>query len=212
MTETHMFTPAADTSLAFRDDASGRRYAAGIVVPWGIRMLNTDTGEWEQFTEGAFDEFFERGSAEDLDIYFRMRHKSDPSSHIVGRAVKAENRPEGQWVEFRMATDDKSLDVWRQLNDRTLRRLSVEFLNLDPTVAVNDDPHQPQGLVTRAAMLGTAVVERPFYPDATVTSTRSLVDGVANIEPDGAIVPPKPTRAFSALRSWSDTTRQRYLP
>lgn len=203
------FGVPVDSEMAFRDDGAGRRYASGIVVPWDVRMQNVKTGEWEQFVRGAFDGFFAEKSIEDIDVYFRMYHRDHPESLIIGRGIATRNTEEGQWVEFRMATDRDSLAVWQKLNDRTLRRLSIEFGNLAPQNSkLGGDPHKPQGLVTEAALFGTAVVERAFYPNAEITATRD----VGTTDQNGATLPVNKKRSVRAFRSWSQSQRMRYLP
>ena len=148
--------------------ADGRNYVSGIVVPFD-ETIEID-GRTETFERGAFTDWIADGELDQVPL--RWLHTSGELLPI-GVAVLATEREEGLFVEFRMATTEMADEVFRLVEDETLSYFSVEFLNRSPNRPIpNGDKSAAQGRVTRADLMGSAIVEYPAYSRAKVLSTR----------------------------------------
>ena len=167
LTLTAPVTPR-DAVLTRAED--GRNYVSGIVVPFD-EPFTTETGS-EVFRRGAFADWLEDPDTTLDTVPLRWMH-SRGELLPIGVAVRAEERDAGLWVEFRLATTQDARDVFILVEDRTLRYFSIEFINRSPNrPPPSPDKSKPQGVVTRAFLIGTAIVEHPAFRDATVTAVR----------------------------------------
>ena len=150
--------------------ADGRNYVSGIVVPFD-ETIEID-GRTETFERGAFTDWIADGELDQVPL--RWQHTSGELLPI-GVAVLANEREEGLFVEFRMATSEMADEVFRLVEDETLSYFSVEFINRSPNRPIpNGDKSAAQGRVTRADLMGSAIVEYPAYSRAKVLSTRDM--------------------------------------
>lgn len=170
-----------EAELACRTGDDGRRFLAGITVPYGRRSDPVLVGGRRVL------EMFRPGSArvDPRGIVLRSRHPdpqlrgADRVNTIIGRAVATEQRDEGLWAEFRMSRDAEAERLWGMADDGTLNGLSVEFSQSpDRGFACRELPapsreELPLRIVTSAVVHGTALVDHPAYADAAVAITRA---------------------------------------
>lgn len=182
-----------DAELACRTGADGRRYLAGIAVPYGRRSDPVRIGGRrmiEMFAAGAAKIDPRRG------VVLRSRHPdpalrgADRVDTIIGRATSHEQQPEGLWAEFRLARSEKAERLWGMADDGTLTGLSVEFpQRADAGYAYRDLPapsadELPLRIVQSAPIRGCALVDHGAYADAGVSVTRAADDPMTGAELD----------------------------
>ncbi len=142
--------------LQFREESAEEGFLEGIAVPWDqtVTIRNADGT--------SFLERFESGSVElDGTVWLYDSHKTP-----IGVVEAAETRAEGLFIRAKLALSDLAKNVYEQLKNGALNKLSVGFTPLTH----RDD----NGVIVRTLtrLREVSVVARPAYSLASVLSIR----------------------------------------
>lgn len=201
--------------LACRTDGDGRRYVAGIVVPYGRRSEPVRIAGrlmHEMFAARAAHVDPARG------MVLRSGHPrpgmtdSQRNDTLIGRAVEHEQRDEGLWAEFRLSRRAAAQELWGMADDGTLTSLSVEFSEATRSgykyrdLPAPSKDELPLRIISHARVRGAALVDHGAYADAAVTAVRSapldLGPWIAMSDGDG-----RPLLTADQVRAWQPGAR-----
>ncbi|MCC8930825.1 HK97 family phage prohead protease [Rhodococcus sp. I2R] len=160
-------TAAVDTEVEIRTAAIGvvdeqTRIISGIAVPFGqVAEIRTQSGSYrESFAQGVF--------ADDAPATVHANHGWKTRGELpVGTVISGKNRPEGYYVECRIANTARGDEVLELARDGVLKYFSVGFL---------PGTHETRDGVlvrTKAALREVSITEVPAYKGAAIESVRS---------------------------------------
>ena len=174
----------------------------GVVVPWMSmsHRLNDLGGERECFERGAAEPLMIEG---ELAVPLTPQH--DHSVFPIGKALTAEDRDEGLYMEFRLANTDAGREAAELIDDEMVRGLSIEaMVGMSSRRERMDD--EPINVVDRAQVQGVGLVGTAAYPAARVTNMRALhvVEFTSPSSPPSSNPTPVRDAAAAWLTKWSD--------
>lgn len=140
---------------------ANQRTVYGIAVPFGETI---DLGHYrERFVRGAFERTIrERGSK--VKLLAQHNHATFP----IGRAVLLEERPQGLWLEARVANTSAGDEALQLVADGAVDSFSVGFQPIESRTARD-------GVVerTQVALREVSLVGLPAYTGAVIAGVRS---------------------------------------
>lgn len=149
-----------ELTLRAATDTETREFS-GLAVPY-----NTETAidDWM----GIYREQFAPGAVQDSDdalIFWQHRE-------VVGKITAARDTPEGWAFDARISATARGDEAYTLLRDGVVTRLSVGFVPIEWTDAVDEDGtiHRTHNKVL---VREVSLVPFPAYPDAAVTSVRA---------------------------------------
>lgn len=151
-----------DTAVTLTRSADGVRRLTGLIVPWDVEIVYA--GAVESFAPGSLS------AAEGQPVPLRFGHLADRGHEPapVGVLERSADTDAGLWGEFRLLDSPAAANSVAAVEAGLVTGLSAEFRNLDRAGSGG------QGRIRRARLHGAALVERPAYDGARVTSIRSL--------------------------------------
>ncbi|WP_032377454.1 HK97 family phage prohead protease [Rhodococcoides fascians] len=180
-------TAAIDTEVEIRSAPVNTvdeqtRIISGIAVPYGqTTEIRTKNGSYlESFALGVFED--------DAPASVHANHSWKTRGDLpIGTVISGKNRPEGYYVECRIANTERGDEVLELARDGVLKYFSVGFL---------PGTHETRDgvLVRTAATLGeVSITEKPAYKGAVIESVRN-----ADTEQESRMDPEELARLIAA--------------
>lgn len=156
------FSPAFDLRAAGGDgrtiEGTALTYGSVAVLPWGR----------ERFEARAFEDL----AAADV-ILNRQHDRRAPLARTGGGGLELLDAPDALRIRATLPDTREAQDVLALIAAGVLRGLSIEFASIRSRIV------DGIAVVSRAALGGVAVVDRPAYPDSLIARERAAFEALA---------------------------------